>query len=70
MKTIKKFSRIVKLVLAHPGIRQNMIVQLTSYPRVDVSRLCKSAEEERWIKKVGSGYIPGEYVIEYMRGGI
>ena len=70
MKTADKFSRVIKAVLSKPGIRQNMIVKLTGYPRVDVCRLCKSAEEEQWIKKVGNGYIPGDYVIGYMRGEI
>ncbi len=70
LKTATKMSRVIKVVLENPGLRQSGIVKLTGYPRVDVHRLCRSAELEGWIKNVGSGYIPGDYVIEYMRGGI
>ncbi len=71
LKTATKMSRVIKAVLENPGLRQNAIVKLTGYPRVDVHRLCRSAELEGWIKNVGSsGYVPGDYVIDYMRGGI
>lgn len=60
MTSAKKFIKILKVVLQHPGWRQTAICKITKLNKADVSRLCALGVQEGIFQKKENGYYEGE----------
>ena len=61
MKTIKKGSKIVTVVLERPGLKQVEIAKITGMSRLEVHRFCKAYVEIGWISEVFGKYYEGDF---------
>lgn len=62
MNSAKKFIKVMKVVLDHPGWRQTAIKRLSKLNKTDVSRLCALGVEEEIFEKKGNEYYEGAFI--------